>query len=34
MTDTQHETLQDRYDIYLACTDDAPPKSFDEWLAS
>ncbi len=26
--------LDDRYQIYLAQTDDAPPKSYDEWLAS
>lgn len=27
-------TLWDRYQIYLACTDDPNPKTFDEWLAS
>lgn len=26
--------LWDRYQIYLACTQDSPPKSFDEWLNS
>ena len=26
--------LWDRYQIYLANTDDSPPKSFDEWLNS
>jgi hypothetical protein len=26
--------LQDRYDIYVSCTDDKFPKSFDEWLNS
>ena len=29
-----NETLEDRYQVYLACTDDKPPKSFDEWLNS
>jgi len=32
--DTAPESLKDRYDIYLACTDDSPPKSFNEWLNS
>jgi hypothetical protein len=27
-------SLKDRYDIYLACTGDKFPKSFDEWLGS
>lgn len=27
-------TLQQRYAIYLACTNDNPPKSFDQWLNS
>ena len=27
-------TLKQRYAIYLACTSDNPPKSFDEWLNS
>jgi hypothetical protein len=26
--------LWDRYQIYLACTSESPPKSFDEWLNS
>ena len=26
--------LWDRYQIYLACTNDNPPKSFDDWLNS
>jgi hypothetical protein len=25
---------EDEYQIYLDCTDDNPPKSFDEWLNS
>lgn len=28
------ETLWDRYQIYLALTDEEFPKSFDEWLDS
>jgi len=27
-------TLEERYQIYLACTDDVPPKSLDQWLNS
>lgn len=27
-------SLQDRYDIYLACTDEKYPKTFDEWVNS
>lgn len=27
-------SLEDRYQIYLACTDDNPPKSFEQWLNS
>jgi 5'(3')-deoxyribonucleotidase len=26
--------LWDRYQIYLVCTNDNPPKSFDDWLNS
>jgi hypothetical protein len=26
--------LLERYQIYLACTSDNPPKSFDQWLNS
>jgi len=26
--------LWDRYQCYLAFTDDCPPKSFDQWLNS
>ena len=26
--------LWDKYQIYLACTNDSPPKSFDDWLNS
>lgn len=26
--------LWDRYQVYLACTQDSPPKSFEEWLES
>lgn len=25
---------EDEYQIYLSCTDDSPPKSFDEWFES
>lgn len=37
MSDWQTQTRgsnQDEYDIYLSCTDDTPPKSFDEWLGN
>lgn len=25
---------EDEYDIYLSCTDEQPPKTFEEWLES
>ena len=37
MSDWQTQTRgsnEDEYDIYLACTSDTPPKSFEEWLES
>jgi hypothetical protein len=37
MSDWQTQTRgsnEDEYEIYLSCTDDTPPKSFEEWLES
>jgi hypothetical protein len=37
MSDWQTQTRgsnKDEYEIYLSCTDDTPPKSFDEWLGN
>lgn len=37
MSDWQTQTRgsnEDEYEIYLACTSDTPPKSFEEWLES
>ena len=34
LSPSEPSPLQDRYDIYVANTDDTHPKSFDEWLNS